>query len=223
MEATNLLIHLHKLSPATSKVSLVSVLETLWETRKSGLSPLQKSHVQSLLNLPVSGELDPVLSCLRLIIRKVSKEKLSEEDIQKLFPVDLSADIKKTLVTLLQKYQIQWEKEVAREQTMMMFPGRVDAPPAYVPLQTSNLSTLPGGDNTRSFLYGVNNGCTISSFTDVNIPRKSSLQAIGDNGSSNNLFVSAGNSSPAEVHDLEHGTKEFNTWKSLFNHYLEVA
>ncbi|PKU79049.1 hypothetical protein MA16_Dca000393 [Dendrobium catenatum] len=120
MEVPPLLIHLHKLSPATSEESLDGVLETLWETRKSGLSPIQRTQIHSLLNLPVPQELDTVLSCLRFIIRKVSKEKLAVEELQRLFPVDLSTDIQKTLVTLLQKYQSQWEKEVAREQKRNM-------------------------------------------------------------------------------------------------------
>ncbi|KAI0504051.1 hypothetical protein KFK09_014998 [Dendrobium nobile] len=187
MEVPPLLIHLHKLSPATSEESLDGVLETLWETRKSGLSPIQRTHIHSLLNLPVPQELDTVLSCLRFIIRKVSKEKLAVEELQRLFPVDLSTDIQKTLVTLLQKYQSQWEKEVASEQqTRMTFPGRLNAPPAYIPLQVSNLSSWPREENTRSYPYGVNNACTIPSFSDLNLLHKSSMVALRDNGSSDN-------------------------------------
>ncbi|KAG0469053.1 hypothetical protein HPP92_018381 [Vanilla planifolia] len=58
MEVHPLLLHLLKLPPATTEESLASVLETLWKTRKSGLSELQKSHVQSLLNLTAPMELD---------------------------------------------------------------------------------------------------------------------------------------------------------------------
>ncbi|XP_028555489.1 uncharacterized protein LOC110095418 [Dendrobium catenatum] len=159
-----------------------------------------------------------VLSCLRFIIRKVSKEKLAVEELQRLFPVDLSTDIQKTLVTLLQKYQSQWEKEVASEQplsqqTRMTFPGRLNAPPAYIPLQVSNLSSWPREENTRSYPYGVNNACTIPSFSDLNLLHKSSMVALRDNGSSDN---------PATLHRLKSMTWSMELRNSIPGNRLSV-
>ncbi|GMP98102.1 hypothetical protein CsSME_00046115 [Camellia sinensis var. sinensis] len=55
-------LQLHKLSTIKSQEDLQHILSTLWNTRKTGLSAPDKSSLRSLLNLPSSAELDPVIS-----------------------------------------------------------------------------------------------------------------------------------------------------------------
>lgn len=63
MEECSLYMQLHKLSGVKSQEALDQVLSTLWTTRKTGLRSYQdKSHLQSLLNLPSISDLDPVCS-----------------------------------------------------------------------------------------------------------------------------------------------------------------
>ncbi|GMP98107.1 hypothetical protein CsSME_00046119 [Camellia sinensis var. sinensis] len=58
---TVIYLQLHKLSTIKSQEDLQHILSTLWNTRKTGLSGPNKSSLQSLLNLPSSPELDPVI------------------------------------------------------------------------------------------------------------------------------------------------------------------
>ncbi|ONI26960.1 hypothetical protein PRUPE_1G058500 [Prunus persica] len=110
-------LQLHKLSALKSEEALDQLLCTLWKTRKTGLhSPHQKSHFQSLLNLPSLSQLHPVLACLRSLIRKWVHENFTGDDLLKLFPPDLPLDLQSNLVVLFHKYQSQWKDEVAREQ-----------------------------------------------------------------------------------------------------------
>eukprot|EP00268_Persea_americana_P005974 TRINITY_DN12087_c0_g1_i1.p1 TRINITY_DN12087_c0_g1~~TRINITY_DN12087_c0_g1_i1.p1 ORF type:complete len:132 (-),score=18.68 TRINITY_DN12087_c0_g1_i1:564-959(-) len=128
MEEDTLHLHLHKLSsclstpaPSDSNEStstLEQVLETLWQTRKTGLTPHQKSYIQSLLNLPSPQDLDPVLACLRSLIRNTVHRNFTGNDIQKLFPVDLPLELQSILLMLLQKYQNQWQEEASRDQVV---------------------------------------------------------------------------------------------------------
>ena len=60
-EKEQLYEHLHKLTPLIeSQTQLEELVKTLWSTRKTGLSPAQKSHFQSLLTLPNLSALSPV-------------------------------------------------------------------------------------------------------------------------------------------------------------------
>ncbi|XP_077241179.1 cytidine/deoxycytidylate deaminase family protein isoform X2 [Tasmannia lanceolata] len=115
-----LFVQLHKLPTTISEETLENVLETLWKTRKSGLNSLQKSYIHSLLNLPSIEELDPVVACLRLLVRKCVHESLTGDDIQKLFPLDLPLELQSILVLILQKYQNQWKDEFSRDQMASM-------------------------------------------------------------------------------------------------------
>ncbi|PKU67620.1 Protein FAR1-RELATED SEQUENCE 3 [Dendrobium catenatum] len=95
----------------------------------------------------------------------------------------------------------------------MTFPGRLNAPPAYIPLQVSNLSSWPREENTRSYPYGVNNACTIPSFSDLNLLHKSSMVALRDNGSSDN---------PATLHRLKSMTWSMELRNSIPGNRLSV-
>jgi len=57
-----------------------------------------------------------ILACLRLIIRKFVNEKLTGDDVQKLLPLDLSVDLRRVLVDVLQKHQNQWTEEASKDQ-----------------------------------------------------------------------------------------------------------
>ncbi|KAL7197840.1 hypothetical protein ACSBR2_020375 [Camellia fascicularis] len=94
---TVIYLQLHKPSTIKSQEDLQHILSTLWNTRKTGLSAPDKSSLQSLLNLPSSAELDPVLACLRLLIRKCVNEDFTGDDILKLFPPDLPLDLQALL------------------------------------------------------------------------------------------------------------------------------
>ncbi|XP_009353033.2 uncharacterized protein LOC103944328 [Pyrus x bretschneideri] len=145
METTvedTLYLQLHKLS-AAEEAALDQLLSTLWQTRKTGLhSPHKKSHFQSLLHLPSLSELDPVLACLRSLIRKWVHENFTTDDVLKLFPPDLPLDLQSSLVLLLQKYQVQWKDEVATEQRSLPRPSvayqvKANVPPTFTSLGSS--------------------------------------------------------------------------------------
>ncbi|EYU35643.1 hypothetical protein MIMGU_mgv1a013380mg [Erythranthe guttata] len=56
---TTLSEHLHTLIGVKSEQELENLLQLLWLTRRTGLSGPQRSSVQSILDLPSSGDLDP--------------------------------------------------------------------------------------------------------------------------------------------------------------------
>ncbi|KAJ6360286.1 hypothetical protein OIU77_004318 [Salix suchowensis] len=81
-DGDSLYLQLHKLSSvATKEEDVEHILTSLWKTRGTGLPSQLKSRFQSLLNLPSISQLDPVLACLRSIIRKCVHENLSSDDL----------------------------------------------------------------------------------------------------------------------------------------------
>ncbi|KAK0602681.1 hypothetical protein LWI29_035918 [Acer saccharum] len=146
MEGETLYAQLHKLSSINSEEALDQILTTLWNTRKTGLQPPQKSHIQSLLNLPSPSQLDPVLACLRSLIRKCVRDNFTSDDLLKLFPPDLSLDLQSNIILLLQKYQNQWKEEMSREQhpvprTSVSYHVKTIAPPSFTSFPSSVIST----------------------------------------------------------------------------------
>ncbi|KAL7138196.1 hypothetical protein ABFS83_10G147900 [Erythranthe nasuta] len=115
---TTLSEHLHTLIGVKSEQELENLLQLLWLTRQTGLSGPQRSSVQSILDLPSSGDLDPVLASLRLLIRNCVHKNVGGDDILKLFPLDLSLELQSTLLTLLQKHQSKWRGELNQEQVL---------------------------------------------------------------------------------------------------------
>ncbi|KAL9154847.1 hypothetical protein ABFS82_10G144400 [Erythranthe guttata] len=114
---TTLSEHLHTLIGVKSEQELENLLQLLWLTRRTGLSGPQRSSVQSILDLPSSGDLDPVLASLRLLIRNCVHKNLGGDDVLKLFPLDLSLELQSTLLTLLQKHRSKWRGELNQEQS----------------------------------------------------------------------------------------------------------
>ncbi|KAJ6763209.1 COMM DOMAIN-CONTAINING PROTEIN-RELATED [Salix purpurea] len=135
-DGDSLYLQLHKLSSvATKEEDVEHILTSLWKTRGTGLPSQLKSRFQSLLNLPSLSQLDPVLACLRSIIRKCVHENLSSDDLLKLFPPDLPLDLQTTLITLLHKYQIQWKQDDLATTEQHSLPRtsdfRVTGPPSF--------------------------------------------------------------------------------------------
>ncbi|PON67913.1 hypothetical protein PanWU01x14_099100 [Parasponia andersonii] len=132
-----LYLQLHKLSGVNSEEALDQLICALWQSRKTGLrGHHDKSHFQSLLNLPSLSDLDPVLACLRSIIRKCAFENFSGDDILKLFPPDLPLRLQQILLLLFHKYQSKWREDVSREQrslprTSVSYHVKMGAPPTF--------------------------------------------------------------------------------------------
>ncbi|KAF7801415.1 Far1-related sequence 3 [Senna tora] len=143
MVEDTLYLQLHKLTTIKSEEALDHILSTLWKTRKSGLPSPDKSHFQSLLDLPSLSQLDPVLACLRSLIRKCVYQNFTGEDLLKLFPPDLPLDLQSILVLSLQKNQERWKEDISREQHLS--PGstsvsnqfRTNVSPSFPSLETS--------------------------------------------------------------------------------------
>ncbi|KAK2999119.1 hypothetical protein RJ639_022947, partial [Escallonia herrerae] len=146
MEAESVLyLQLDKLSVIKSEEELQQILSTLWRTRKTGLTIPDKSHLQSLLNLPSLAQVEPVSACLRSLIRKCVHENFTGDDMLKLFPPDLPLDLQSILVMSFQKYQNQWKEEMSREQhltpkTSFSHPVNPSLPPALTYFPNSDIS-----------------------------------------------------------------------------------
>uniref|UniRef100_A0A2P2JZG1 Uncharacterized protein LOC8268590 isoform X2 n=1 Tax=Rhizophora mucronata TaxID=61149 RepID=A0A2P2JZG1_RHIMU len=66
MEEGTLYLQLHKLSAVNSREDIDRILTTLWRTRRTGLSSLEKAQFQSLLNLTSLPQLDPKMCARQL-------------------------------------------------------------------------------------------------------------------------------------------------------------
>ncbi|KAJ1392377.1 COMM domain [Sesbania bispinosa] len=146
MEDMELQLQLHKLSSIKSEETLDRILCTLWNTRKTGLRSPEKSHFQSLLQLPSLSELDPVLACLRWLIRKFVYQNLTGDDLVKLFPPDLPLDLQSTLLLSFQKNGDSWKDDISQEQNLLPRPSvscqdRTTVPPSFLSLPSSVMST----------------------------------------------------------------------------------
>ncbi|KAH9319035.1 hypothetical protein KI387_020804, partial [Taxus chinensis] len=108
--------HLPQLLRAKSKESIEHILEALWRTRKTGLDAPEKSYIQDLLQLPSHNDLDPLLVCLRILIRKCVYENFNKDEIQKLFPPEVPPELQRLLVILLQKFQRDWREDAVKDQ-----------------------------------------------------------------------------------------------------------
>ncbi|PON55726.1 hypothetical protein TorRG33x02_298550 [Trema orientale] len=136
-----LYLQLHKLSGVKSEEALDQLICALWQSRKTGLrGHHDKSHFQSLLNLPSLSDLDPVLACLRSIIRKCAHENFSGDDILKLFPPDLPLHLQQILLLLFHKHQSQWKEDRSLPRTSVSYHVKMGAPPTFAPFPSSDTS-----------------------------------------------------------------------------------
>ncbi|PIA27533.1 hypothetical protein AQUCO_01100174v1 [Aquilegia coerulea] len=108
--------HLPLLVRSTSKESVEYILQTLWRTRKTGLDRTDRDTLSGLLQLSNENDLDPLLVCLRVLIRRCVYDNINKDDIQKLFPQEVSPELQRLLVLLLQKFQREWRDDVLKDQ-----------------------------------------------------------------------------------------------------------
>ncbi|MQM04589.1 hypothetical protein Taro_037392 [Colocasia esculenta] len=188
-----LYLQLRTIPATTTQEALARVLETLWSTRSTGVGPLQKPGLQSLLNLPSLQELDPVLACLRSIIRKTVHQELSGDDIRKLFPAGLPVGLQDILSGLLLRYQHEWKEEALRDQhSRVPSQAHVNAPPTFTPLPASeaSLSMWPQKDDATRWYNKRSSGPT--SAMDSNPPSTTSVPVHPDSGSLDGLVILPG-------------------------------
>ncbi|OIW16643.1 hypothetical protein TanjilG_00066 [Lupinus angustifolius] len=176
MEDDTLQKQLNKLSCIKSEEVMDHMLCTLWKTRKTGLQPSDKSHFQSILHLSSLSELDPVLVCLRSLIRKCVYQNLTGDELLKLFPTDLPLDAQSILILSLQKNHPQWKKDASREQdflprTSVAYQIRTNVPPSFTLVPSSEISTPPWPRQDDSFARRNRNDFEISAplVADVNL------------------------------------------------------
>ncbi|XP_076932470.1 uncharacterized protein LOC143598023 [Bidens hawaiensis] len=101
---------------ANSKESVEHILQTLWTTRKTGLHSPDRDVIRDLLQLQNDSDLDPLLVCLRMSIRKCVYENANKDEIQKLFPDEVLPEIQRLLTLLLQKFHREWREDLLKEQ-----------------------------------------------------------------------------------------------------------
>ncbi|KAK7411028.1 hypothetical protein VNO78_02364 [Psophocarpus tetragonolobus] len=111
--------HLPVLVRANSKESIEYILEALWRSRKTGLGTTDRCIIQEMLQLQNESDLDPLLVCLRMLIRRCVYENTSKEDIPKLFPNEVQPELQKLLTLLLHKFQRQWQEDVMKDQNIV--------------------------------------------------------------------------------------------------------
>lgn len=111
--------HLPALVRAKSKESVEHILQSLWRTRKTGLDPPEKAYIQELLQLPTENNLDPLLVCLRILIRRCVYENFNKDEIQKLFPPEVPHELQRLLVLLLMKFQREWREDAVKDQVSL--------------------------------------------------------------------------------------------------------
>uniref|UniRef100_A0A251TZU0 Putative HCaRG n=1 Tax=Helianthus annuus TaxID=4232 RepID=A0A251TZU0_HELAN len=101
---------------ANSKESVEYILQTLWKTRKVGLDSADRDVIRDLLQLQNDADLDPLLVCLRMLIRKCVCENANKDEIQKLFPAEVLPEIQRLLTLLLQKFHREWREDISKDQ-----------------------------------------------------------------------------------------------------------
>ncbi|XP_027368328.1 uncharacterized protein LOC113874290 [Abrus precatorius] len=111
--------HLPVLVRANSKESIEYILQTLWRTRKSGLHSTDRRMIQEMLQLQNESDLDPLLVCLRTLIRRCVYENTCKDDIPKLFPSEVLPELQKLLTLLLHKFQSEWQDDVLKDQNIV--------------------------------------------------------------------------------------------------------
>ncbi|OEL13806.1 hypothetical protein BAE44_0025176 [Dichanthelium oligosanthes] len=108
--------HLPLLARAGSKESLEYILQALWRTRRTGLDAADRAIARDALQLSSDAELDPLLVCLRILIRRCVNKKVSKDDIPNLFPDEVPPELQKLLTLLLQKFQPEWQEDASKDQ-----------------------------------------------------------------------------------------------------------
>ncbi|KAM0946580.1 putative COMM domain-containing protein [Dioscorea sansibarensis] len=111
--------HLPLLVGSSSKESVEYILQALWRTRRTGLDSADRIIIRDMLHLPDDSHLDPLLLCLRILIRRCVYDNISKDEIQKLFPEEVLPELKRLLTLLLQKFQREWREDIQNEQVSL--------------------------------------------------------------------------------------------------------
>ncbi|KAL5748325.1 hypothetical protein ACOSP7_025355 [Xanthoceras sorbifolium] len=111
--------HLPLLVRSNSKESVEYILQALWRTRKTGLDAADRHVIRDILQLQNDTDLDPLLVCLRTLIRRCVYENISKDEIQKLFPDEVLPELQRLLTLLLQKFQREWREEVLKDKVTL--------------------------------------------------------------------------------------------------------
>nr|POF02961.1 isoform 2 of protein far1-related sequence 3 [Quercus suber] len=111
--------HLPLLMRSNSKESVEYILQDLWRTRKTGLEPADRHIVRDMLQLENDSDLDPLLVCLRMLIRRFVYENICKDDIHKLFPTEVLPELQRLLTLLLQKFQREWRDDLLKDQVTL--------------------------------------------------------------------------------------------------------
>ncbi|GAB2221351.1 hypothetical protein Droror1_Dr00012526 [Drosera rotundifolia] len=105
--------HLPLLVRANSKESVEYIFQALWRTRNTGLSASDRASIVEMLQLENDSDLDPLLVCLRMLIRRCFYGNINKDDIQKLFPDEVLPQLQRLLTLLLQKFQREWRLDLS--------------------------------------------------------------------------------------------------------------
>ncbi|KAJ8646109.1 hypothetical protein MRB53_007857 [Persea americana] len=111
--------HLPLLLRSNTKESVEYILQAMWRTRKTGLDSTDRQVIQDMLQLPNDSDLDPLLVCLRMLIRRCVYENTNKDEIQKLFPPEVSPVLQRLLMLLLQKFQREWRNDALKDQVSL--------------------------------------------------------------------------------------------------------
>ncbi|KAM7254043.1 hypothetical protein ACFE04_031725 [Oxalis oulophora] len=114
-ETQTLWRHLPLLFRSNSKESLEFILQSLWRTRKTGLDASDRRIIRDSLQLETDFDLDPLLVCLRKLIRRCVYDNISKDQIPKVFPDEVLPEIQRLLTLLLQKFQSEWQNDVLKD------------------------------------------------------------------------------------------------------------
>ncbi|XP_015882157.2 uncharacterized protein LOC107418009 [Ziziphus jujuba] len=101
---------------SNSKDSVEYILQALWRTRKTGLDPSDRIIIRDMLQLQNDSDLDPLLVCLRMLIRRCVYENINRDEIQNLFPDEVLPELQRLLTLLLQKFQREWREDAMKDQ-----------------------------------------------------------------------------------------------------------
>ncbi|CAH9121183.1 unnamed protein product [Cuscuta epithymum] len=107
--------HLPLLLRANSKESVEYILQALWRTRKTGLDAADRQIIREMLDLPTDSDLDPLLVCLRILMRRCVFAEVGKDEIQKLFPDGVLPELQRLLTLLFQKFQKEWREDAVND------------------------------------------------------------------------------------------------------------
>ncbi|KAL0918733.1 hypothetical protein M5K25_010760 [Dendrobium thyrsiflorum] len=107
--------HLPLLLQSSSWESVEYILQALWRTRRTGLDDTDRKIIREMLGLSSDSDLDPLVLCLRILMRKCVYENICKDEIHKLFPKEVLPELQRCLTVLLQKFQQEWREDAHKD------------------------------------------------------------------------------------------------------------